>query len=110
MRSMRQTIQQSNFKQNPLSFIEAQLAKTPKKWLILTAKLQPLAAEIAWTKNTLILDRCQNLLQRVFYLRAGILLGPSANQAETVVCPSWRSLGQKKYSIDGIFCWSYIPE
>ena len=29
-----QTIQQSNFKQNPPSFIEAQLAKTPKKWLI----------------------------------------------------------------------------
>jgi predicted nuclease of restriction endonuclease-like (RecB) superfamily len=30
--------------------------------------LQPLAAEIAWTKNTLILDRCQNVLQREFYL------------------------------------------
>lgn len=32
--------------------------------------LQPLAAEIAWTKNTLILDRCTNPLQREFYLRA----------------------------------------
>jgi hypothetical protein len=39
--------------------------------------MQPLAAEIAWTKNTLIVDRCQNPLQREFYLRAGILLGPS---------------------------------
>lgn len=27
-------------------------------------KLQPLAAEIAWTKNTLILDRCADPLQR----------------------------------------------
>lgn len=32
--------------------------------------LQPLAAEISWTKNTLILDRCRNPLQREFYLRA----------------------------------------
>lgn len=31
------------------------------------ANLQPLAGEIAWTKNTLILDRCQNPLQREFY-------------------------------------------
>jgi predicted nuclease of restriction endonuclease-like (RecB) superfamily len=34
------------------------------------AIMQPLAAEISWTKNTLILDRCQNPLQREFYLRA----------------------------------------
>lgn len=33
-------------------------------------KLQPLAAQIAWTKNTLILDRCTEPLQREFYLRA----------------------------------------
>lgn len=32
--------------------------------------LQPLAAEVAWTKNTLILDRCQTHLEREFYLRA----------------------------------------
>ena len=38
--------------------------------------------EIARTKNTLILDRSQNPLQREFYLRAGIFPGPSANQAE----------------------------
>lgn len=31
--------------------------------------LQPLAAEIAWTKNTLILDRCQDPQEREFYLR-----------------------------------------
>jgi predicted nuclease of restriction endonuclease-like (RecB) superfamily len=37
--------------------------------------LQPLAAEIAWTKNTLILDRCQNSLQREFYLRASARFG-----------------------------------
>lgn len=37
--------------------------------------LQPLAAEIAWTKNTLILDRCQNPLQREFYLRASARFG-----------------------------------
>lgn len=37
--------------------------------------LQPLAAEIAWTKNTLILDRCTNLLQREFYLRATARFG-----------------------------------
>jgi len=39
------------------------------------AILQPLAAEIAWTKNTLILDRCQNPLQREFYLRATARFG-----------------------------------
>lgn len=32
--------------------------------------LQPLAGEIAWTKNTLILDRCPTHLEREFYLRA----------------------------------------
>ncbi len=37
--------------------------------------LQPLAAEIAWTKNTLVLDRCQNPLQREFYLRATARFG-----------------------------------
>ncbi len=37
--------------------------------------LQPLAGEIAWTKNTLILDRCQNPLQREFYLRATARFG-----------------------------------
>ncbi len=37
--------------------------------------LQPLAAEISWTKNTLILDRCQNPLQREFYLRATARFG-----------------------------------
>ena len=37
--------------------------------------LQPLAAEIAWTKNTLILDRCSNALEREFYLRSTALFG-----------------------------------
>lgn len=37
--------------------------------------LQPLAAEIAWTKNTLILDRCADPLQREFYLRATARFG-----------------------------------
>jgi predicted nuclease of restriction endonuclease-like (RecB) superfamily len=37
--------------------------------------LQPLAAEIAWTKNTMILDRCTNPLQREFYLRATARFG-----------------------------------
>lgn len=32
--------------------------------------LQPLAGEIAWTKNTLILDRCQDAQERKFYLRS----------------------------------------
>lgn len=37
--------------------------------------LQPLAGEIAWTKNTLILDRCDQPLQREFYLRATARFG-----------------------------------
>lgn len=37
--------------------------------------LQPLAGEIAWTKNTLILDRCTEPLQREFYLRAAARFG-----------------------------------
>lgn len=40
-----------------------------------TPNLQPLAAEIAWTKNTLILDRCAQPLQREFYLRATARFG-----------------------------------
>lgn len=37
--------------------------------------LQPLAGEISWTKNTVILDRCANPLQREFYLRATARFG-----------------------------------
>lgn len=37
--------------------------------------LQPLAGEVAWTKNTLILDRCAGPLQREFYLRATARFG-----------------------------------
>jgi hypothetical protein len=37
--------------------------------------LQPLAAELAWTKNTLILDRCQHAQEREFYLRATARFG-----------------------------------
>lgn len=32
-------------------------------------KLQPLAAEISWTKNLVILERCKDPLQREFYLK-----------------------------------------
>lgn len=32
-------------------------------------KLQPLAAEISWTKNVIIMERCKELLQREFYLK-----------------------------------------
>lgn len=44
-------------------------------------KLQPLVAEIAWTHNLIIMERCKDLLQREFYLRATngfIALPPSA--------------------------------
>lgn len=37
--------------------------------------LQPLAGDLAWTKNTLILDRCQNAQERKFDLRATARLG-----------------------------------
>lgn len=37
--------------------------------------LQPLAGEIAWTKNTMILDRCPDVLQRQFYLMATAKFG-----------------------------------
>jgi len=32
-------------------------------------KLQPLAAEISWTKNVIIMERCKDPLQREFYLK-----------------------------------------
>jgi len=32
-------------------------------------KLQPLAAEISWTKNVVIMERCKDPLQREFYLK-----------------------------------------
>jgi predicted nuclease of restriction endonuclease-like (RecB) superfamily len=37
--------------------------------------LQPLAGELAWTKNTMILDRCPDHLQRQFYLMATAKFG-----------------------------------
>jgi predicted nuclease of restriction endonuclease-like (RecB) superfamily len=32
-------------------------------------KLQPLVAEISWTKNVIIMERCKDLQQREFYLK-----------------------------------------
>jgi predicted nuclease of restriction endonuclease-like (RecB) superfamily len=32
-------------------------------------KLQPLVAEIGWTHNLLILEKCKDDLQRAFYIR-----------------------------------------
>ena len=32
-------------------------------------KLQPLAAEISWTKNIIIMERCKDELQREFYIK-----------------------------------------
>ena len=32
-------------------------------------KLQPLAAEISWTKNVIIMERCKDELQREFYIK-----------------------------------------
>jgi predicted nuclease of restriction endonuclease-like (RecB) superfamily len=31
--------------------------------------LQPLAAEISWTKNTIIMDKCKDDLEREFYIK-----------------------------------------
>ncbi len=39
------------------------------------AILEPLAAKLAWTKNTMILDRCADPLQRQFYLIATAKFG-----------------------------------
>ncbi len=46
--------------------------------------LQPLAAEISWTKNTLILDRCGAPLEREFYLRATARFGWTRRVLEIV--------------------------
>jgi len=32
-------------------------------------KLQPLVAEISWTKNIIIMERCKDDLEREFYLK-----------------------------------------
>jgi len=37
--------------------------------------LQPLVAEISWTKNVVIMSRCKDLLEREFYLRATARFG-----------------------------------
>jgi predicted nuclease of restriction endonuclease-like (RecB) superfamily len=42
-------------------------------------KLQPLAAEIGWTHNILIMERCKDNLQREFYLRMTRKFGWSKN-------------------------------
>jgi len=39
------------------------------------SKLQPLVAEISWAKNLLIMERCKDLLEREFYLRATARFG-----------------------------------
>lgn len=33
------------------------------------AKLQPMVAEISWTKHIILLDRCEDMLEREFYIR-----------------------------------------
>ena len=38
-------------------------------------KLQPLAAEISWTKNVVIMERCKDPLQREFYLKVAKKFG-----------------------------------
>lgn len=38
-------------------------------------KLQPLVAEISWTKNLLIMGQCKDDLEREFYLRATARFG-----------------------------------
>lgn len=42
-------------------------------------KLQPLVAEIGWTHNCVILDQCQNKLQREFYIRMTRKMGWTKN-------------------------------
>ncbi len=43
--------------------------------------LQPLAAEIGWTHNQAILDRCKDDLEREFYLRMTRRMGGGAERA-----------------------------
>ena len=42
-------------------------------------KLQPLVAEISWSKNLLIMARCKDELEREFYLRATARFGWTRN-------------------------------
>lgn len=39
------------------------------------SKLQPLVAEISWSHNTIILDKCSDDLQREFYIKMSIKFG-----------------------------------
>ena len=39
------------------------------------AKLQPLVAEIAWSHNIIIIEKCKDLLQREFYIKMVIKYG-----------------------------------
>lgn len=43
------------------------------------SKLQPLVAEIGWTHNLIILDRCKDDLQREFYIKMTRKFGWSKN-------------------------------
>ena len=42
-------------------------------------KLQPLVAEISWTHNIILMERCNNLLEREFYIRMTKRMGWSKN-------------------------------
>jgi predicted nuclease of restriction endonuclease-like (RecB) superfamily len=44
-----------------------------------TPKLQPLVAEIGWSHNIVIMERCKDSLQREFYLRMTRRMGWSRN-------------------------------
>jgi predicted nuclease of restriction endonuclease-like (RecB) superfamily len=46
------------------------------------AKLQPLVAEIGWTHNLIVLDRCKDNLEREFYIRMTRRFGWSKGNVE----------------------------
>lgn len=37
-------------------------------------KMQPLVAQIGWTHNLIVLQRCEDTLEREFYIRCGVCL------------------------------------
>ena len=69
--------------------------------------LQPLAGEISWTKNTVILDRCAEALQREFYLRATARFGWTRRVLEHQSQLATNSSQLKMHSADGK---RYLPD
>jgi len=69
-------------------------------------KLQPLAAEISWTKNIIIMERCKDDLEREFYLQVVKKFGWTKN----VLINNFENKAYEKYLLNQTNFDEAVPE